>query len=75
MASADEAEIGATFINRQEFILIQYTSEELGHPQPPTHICVDNSTAAGFFNDNIKQKRLKVTNLCFYWVQDQTLQK
>ena len=74
MASAAEAEIGATFINVQESIHIRSTLEELGHPQPPTPICVNKSTASGFSNDNIKQKRLKAIDMRFYWVQDWTLQ-
>ena len=63
IASADEAEIGATFINGQESITIRSTLEELGHPQPPTPIFVDNSTADGFANETIKQKRLKAIDM------------
>ena len=52
MASAAEAEIGATFINRQRYIPIRSTLEELSHPQPPTPIRVNNSTSASFANYN-----------------------
>ena len=45
MASAAEAEIGATFQNVQEAMPIRTTLQEIGHPQPPTPIRVDNSTA------------------------------
>ena len=75
MASASEAEIYATFINGKESIPIQANLDELGQPQPPIPICVDNSTAAGFANDTIKQKRSKAIDMRFYWVQDRTLQK
>ena len=75
MASAAEAEIGATFINRQRYIPIRSTLEELSHPQPPTPIRVDNSTSASFANYTIKQKRPKDIDIRFYWVQDRTLQE
>ena len=75
MASASEAEIYATFINGKESIPIQANLEELGHPQPPTPIRFDNSPAACFYNNTIKQKRSKDIDVCFYWVQDWTLQK
>jgi hypothetical protein len=55
MGSAAKAEMGATYINGQEAIPIRTTLEELGHPQPPNPIQVDNSTAEGFANDTIKQ--------------------
>ena len=45
MASAAESEIGATFHNGQKAVPIRTTLQELGHPQPPTPIRVDNFTA------------------------------
>jgi hypothetical protein len=59
MASAAESEVGALFLNSQEAIPIRYALKELGHPQPPTPVETDNSTAAGYFNNTIKQKRSK----------------
>jgi hypothetical protein len=61
MASAAEAEVAGLFINGQEAIPICTTLEELGHPQPPTPIQSDNSTATGFANKTIKQRRSKAT--------------
>ena len=72
MASAAEAEIGASFYNGQEAVTIRTTLTELGHPQPPIPICVDNYTAEGFTNGTIKQKILKAIDMCFYWIQDRT---
>ena len=74
MASAAEAEIGATFHNGQEAMPIRTTLQELGHPQPPTPIRVDNSTAEGFANGIIKQKISKAIYMRFYWIQDRTRQ-
>ena len=70
MASAAEAEIGASFVAAQESIPIVTSLEELGHKQPPTPIQVDNTTAVGFANREIKQKRSKAIDMRFYWLQD-----
>eukprot|EP00804_Cyclotella_cryptica_P027184 CCRYP_017173-RA/>CCRYP_017173-RA protein AED:0.37 eAED:0.37 QI:0/0/0/1/1/1/2/0/314 len=47
MSSAAEAELGALYINARETIPQQHLLNELGHPQPPTPIQIDNSTALG----------------------------
>jgi hypothetical protein len=46
----------------------------MGHPQPPTPIQVDNSTAAGIANQTVKQRRSKSNDMKFYWIQDRILQ-
>jgi hypothetical protein len=46
----------------------------MGHPQPSTPIQVDNTTAVGFANSTIKQKRSKAIDMRFYWIQDRTRQ-
>ena len=74
MGSAAEAEIGAAYINSQEAVPIHTLLLELGHPQPATPIQVDNSTANGFANDTIKQKRSKAIDMRFYWIRDRTSQ-
>ena len=70
MGSAAEAEIGASYMNAQESLPIRVCLEEMGHPQPPTPIQVDNTTAVGFANKTIKQKRSKAIDMRFYWIQD-----
>jgi len=75
MGSAMEAEIGAMYLNGQEAVPIRQTLEELGHPQPPTPIQADNSTATGFANKQIKQKRSKAIDMRFNWIQDRVAQK
>ena len=69
-----EAEIGAAYINGQEAVPICTLLRELGHPQPATPIQVDNSTANGFANNIIKQKRSKAIDMRFYWIRDRTSQ-
>jgi hypothetical protein len=65
MSSAVEAEIGAVFINAKEGAVLRTTLQELGHPQPPTPMETDNTTATGYINGTIKQKRTKAMDV--YW--------
>jgi len=71
LSSAAKAELGALYHNGKEACpLCMITLEELGHPQPPTPIQTDNSTAAGIANDTIKQKCSKAIDMHFYWIRD-----
>ena len=45
LSSAAEAELAALFHNGKEAFAIRNVLDELGHPQPPTPIVTDNSTA------------------------------
>ena len=65
MGSADEAKIGAAYINGQEAVPIRTLLLELGHPQPSTPIQFDNSTSDGFANDTIKQNDRKRLTCAF----------
>eukprot|EP00957_Ditylum_brightwellii_P203468 15334726-Ditylum_brightwellii.AAC.1 len=47
MASAAEAKIGALFTNARKGEEFQTALQELNHPQPPTPIMTDNTTANG----------------------------
>ena len=70
MGLAAETEIAATFDNAKEAMTIRNTLEFFNHPQPPTPIQVDNTTAAQFTNKKLKQKRSKAIDMHFYWLQD-----
>ena len=48
---------------------------ELGHPQPPTPLKTDNSTATGILTGTIKQKRSKAIDMRFYWLKDRVKQR
>ncbi len=47
---------------------------QLGHPQPPTPIKIDNKTATNIIHNNITQKRSKSWDMCYYWLRDQQAQ-
>jgi hypothetical protein len=74
MSSAAEAEIGAVFINAKEGAVLCTTLEEVGHKQPPTPMETDNTTATGYSNGTIKQKRTKAIDMRFYWIKDRVKQ-
>jgi hypothetical protein len=61
MSSAAETEIGAVFINAKEGAVLRTTLEELGQPQLPMPMETDNTTATGYSNGTIKQKRTKAS--------------
>jgi hypothetical protein len=69
MSSAAEAEIGAVFINAKEGTVLRTELKELGHPHPPIPLETDNTTATGYSNGTIKQKRTRAMDMRFYWVK------
>ena len=54
MSSAAEAELGALYLNSREATPQRRLLEEMGHPQPPTPIQVENSTALGVVTKTIQ---------------------
>ena len=71
VSSAAEAELGALFLNMKESKIIRLTLAEMGHPQPPTPIHVDNSTAVGIANDSVKKQRSRSMEMRLFWSTDQ----
>ena len=74
LSSAAEAELAGLFHNAKEACPMRITLEELGHPQPPTPLQTDNSTACGIANDTVKQRRSKAIDMRFYWIRDRVRQ-
>ena len=75
VASAAEAETTGVFGNSEIAIPIRRALEALDHPQPPTPIKTDNSTAYSFVNANIRQKRSKTWDMRFNWLRDRATKK
>jgi hypothetical protein len=75
LASATEAELGAAFFVAKDGVVIRITLEEMGHPQPPTPLQVDNSCAHGIINNTVKQRRSKAIDMRFYWLKDRECQR
>ena len=70
MSLAAEAGLGALFICAREAVYIRHILKEMGHPQPPTPIQTDNSTAEGVVNSKIQPKRTKAMDMRFHWLRD-----
>ena len=66
MASASEAELAAMFYNSREAINLCITLVEMVHPQPPTNITVDNSTAHRLTQGTMIPKKSKAMDMCFH---------
>jgi hypothetical protein len=74
-ASAAEAELGALFVNTKEARVIRLILAELGHPQPPTPMHIDNTTAVGIVNSTIKRQRSRSMEMRYFWLLDQETQR
>ena len=74
-ASAAAAEVGALFLNAKEAEVMRLTLLELGHPQPPTPIHIDNSTPVGIVNSTIKRQRSRSMEMRYFWLLDQIAQR
>jgi hypothetical protein len=70
VASAAEMELGGLFLNAQETKVIRLVLVELGHPQPPTPIHIDNTTTVGIVNNTIKQQCSHAMGMRYFWLLD-----
>ncbi len=70
VASVAEAELGAAFQNAQKAVEFRNTLHELGYPQLPTTIMIDNTVAEGLAADTINAKRSKSMDVRFFWLRD-----
>jgi hypothetical protein len=75
VASAAEAETGGLFYNGKTIIPIWQALIELGHPQPPTPLKTDNSTATGFVHKSTRQKRSKSWDMRFHWLHERRIRQ
>ena len=74
-SSAAEAELGALFLNAKEARIMRLTLHELGHPQPPTPIHVDNSTTVGIVNNTVKRQKSRSMEMRYFWLLERHVQK
>ena len=70
VSSAAEAETHGVFHNAKIGVNIRHILIEMGHRQPPIPIMTDNSTAAGFSNNNIQLKKSKSWDMNLHWLRD-----
>ena len=70
-----EAEVAGIFHNAGVALPIWHILEELNHPQRPTLLKTDDSTATVFVYDNIHQKRSKSWLMRYHWLRDRQTQQ
>ena len=68
MASAEVAELGASFIHCKEAIPARQSLEDMGHIQPPTAIQTFNATTHGVVTNKIVRKILKSMDIRLHWI-------
>jgi hypothetical protein len=73
-SSAADCEVGAAYHNCKEAIPLRLMLTEMGFPQAPTIVVLDNTTALGFIHDTIKQRRTKAMDMRYWWLKDRESQ-
>ena len=74
VTSAAEAETAGLFYNAQSAIQLKNILHALNHPQHHIPIKTDNTTAASFVTDTIKNKRSKSWDVRYHWLSEQQKQ-
>jgi len=69
-SSAAEAELGGLFLNATNVESMRSILFDMGHPQPPIPIKIDNTTALGVVTNTTKRKRTKAMDIRFHWLTD-----
>eukprot|EP00957_Ditylum_brightwellii_P037015 2802628-Ditylum_brightwellii.AAC.1 len=69
VALASEAELVALFCTVREAVPLRIILEELGHPQPPTPLTMDNNTVHGLSIGKMVYKRSKAVDIHFHWLK------
>jgi hypothetical protein len=62
-------------MHEQEAIACHISLLALGHPQLPTPLKTDNSSANSFVNANIKQRHSKTWDMRWNWLRNKTVQE
>ena len=75
MGSAGETEVASLYYNCKNAIPLRRALTEMGHPQPPTMVVTDNSTAEGLINKTMTPKRAKTYDQRFNWLRCREAQK
>jgi hypothetical protein len=55
-------------------VRLRHTLQDLGYPQQPTLLLIDNTVAIGLANDTLNKKRSKSMDMRFFWLRDRVQQ-
>jgi hypothetical protein len=69
-SSVAEAEYASIFLDARKATVLRQTLSDIGYPQPPTPLSVDNKCAEGLANDTVKRRRSKAIDMRFHWIRD-----
>jgi hypothetical protein len=75
LASVAEAELCGGFKIAQDAVYYRRIANDLGYPQPPTLLRMDNTVAIGLAQGTINAKRSKAMDMRFFWIVDRIKQK
>ena len=75
VGAASEAEYAGLYLNAQDAEVARQILADLGHPQRPTRITYDNTTAGSIAKRTAKIKRSKAIAMRYHWIQDRVEQK
>ena len=75
VTSAAEAETHGVFHNAKTGLPIQHLLQSMGHPQKPFLIKTDNSTSAGYVNNNMQMKKSKTWDMYLHWLRNKENKK
>ena len=70
LASVAEAELCGGFKVAQDAVQYRRIANDLGYPQPPTLLRMDNTVAIGLAQGTINAKRSKAMDMRFFWIVD-----
>ena len=74
VASVAEAELAGGFQIAQTAVNLRRMLHDLGYPQPPTLLRMDNTVAIGIATESINAKRSKSIDMRFFWLIDRIKQ-
>jgi hypothetical protein len=74
VSSVAEAKLAGVFHTAQHGCSLCRILHELGYPQPPTHMRIDNTVAIGLAENKMNAKRSKAMDMRFFWVVDRIKQ-
>jgi hypothetical protein len=75
VASVAEAELAGGFQAAQMAVQHRRILHDLGYPQPPTLLRMDNTVAIGLALGSLNAKRSKSMDMRFFWLTDRVAQK
>jgi hypothetical protein len=74
VASAAEAELAGGFQIAQAAVHYRRILHDLGYPQPPTLLRMNNTVAISIATESINAKRSKSMDMRFFWITDRIKQ-